>query len=221
MTPVFSIIMPSYLGEYRGAAKDRERKFLRAVQSVLEQTATGWELIIVADGCRKTTDLYQEWLQHDPRILCFRIPKAETWCPSVRNAGLFQATGTWACYLDTDDYWGTRHLEFLREDLRDYDGDWAWFDAWYWNGRAKAFTLRPADITKCAGHGTANIVHRVKDGLLWPLQRRNRQDRQLDYGTQDCAFVDVLKTLHGGKKIMPPEYFVCHLPSHVAGAYDV
>ena len=40
-----SVIMPSFLGEYDGCATDREKKFVRAVQSFLDNTLIEKELI--------------------------------------------------------------------------------------------------------------------------------------------------------------------------------
>ena len=44
--------MASYLGDYEGAAKDRDSKFIRAVDSYIKQNIKDVELIIVADGLR-------------------------------------------------------------------------------------------------------------------------------------------------------------------------
>ena len=46
---MISVIMPSYLGAYKNAAKDRDRKIVRAINSVVRQTYKDWELIIIAD----------------------------------------------------------------------------------------------------------------------------------------------------------------------------
>ena len=42
-----SVVMASFLGEYSGAAKNRDKKFLRAVKSFKNQTYDNKELIIV------------------------------------------------------------------------------------------------------------------------------------------------------------------------------
>ena len=55
MKPKFSVIMPSFLGEYSRAAQNREDKIVRAIDSCLDQEY--YELIIIADGCQKTVDI--------------------------------------------------------------------------------------------------------------------------------------------------------------------
>ena len=216
MTPMFSVIMPSYLGSYNGAASGREEKFIRAVESVIDQTFKDWELIVVADGCERTLDLLNEHIG-DRRVRPFLIEKTELWCPGPRNTGIHHARGKWIAYLDTDDLLGPDHLSSIAAKLTD-QMQWAYFDALWWNKKAGSFQPKPVEINRCSHHGTANIVHR-NNGYLWPTQRRNR-DGKLDYGTQDCAFVDVLKK-QPGQKIHAGEYHVCHIPSRVAGAYEV
>jgi hypothetical protein len=211
MQPKFSIIMPSYLGDYPGAAKDRPAKFIRAVQSVVDQTFLSWELIIIADGCMETADLFAEHFWDRQSIECYWISKCEQWCPSVRNAGLTKVSGEWVVYLDTDDYWGPDHLSILsdRTQWMLSESRWAWFDALI--PYAGQFVPMQANIKRCASHGTANIIHRP--GPLWPTQIANRSTGKLDYGTQDCAFTDALKKLPGGEFLGLSEYHVCHMPN--------
>ena len=208
-----SIIMPSYLGEYRGAAKDRPAKFIRAVDSVLEQTVDEWELIIVSDGCDETARIYQG-MYRDPRISCLKIPKQEMWSTTVRNIGLERASGEIVAYLDTDDYFGIDHLRIVRDTF--VEGDWGWFNALFYVPRSKAFVERKVNINRCAEQGTCNIVHRRIDGLKWPDPPRNRMYGTIDYGRQDCAFIELLKK-RPGVQLPTPQYMVGHVP----GKYDV
>lgn len=214
-----SVIMPSYLDAYKGAAKDREQKFLRAVDSVIDQSHEDWELMIVADGCERTMELVDEHYGYR-RIRPLLVKRNELWCPGPRNTGIHHSTGDWIAYLDTDDYFGPDHLTSIVNAIEDLDPvvQWAWMDALWWS-KANGFQSKRADIKRCSGYGTANIVHR-NAGYLWPTQRRNL-DGRLDYGTQDCAFVDTLKAASEGVRITAGEYHVCHIPSHIPGAYDL
>lgn len=95
-----SIIMPSY----NTAPYIRE-----AIQSVLEQTYTKWELIIV-DDC--STDNFDEVLSEisDERIKIYKNKK-NIGAAISRNKALRVARGQWIAYLDSDDLWMPEKLE--------------------------------------------------------------------------------------------------------------
>lgn len=213
MSVAVSVVMASYLGDYRGAAKDRPAKFIRAVDSVLAQTFKDWELIIVSDGCDETVRIYQG-MYHDERVKCLKIPKQETWSVAVRNVGLDHSKGRIICYLDIDDWFGPDHLEVIVE--RFTQGDWVWFNAMFYTPRHKLFVERECNMNKCAEQGTCNIAHRNIDGLRWPDPPRSRMFGTIDYGRQDCSFIDLLKKREG-RLITAPKYMVGHVP----GKYDV
>ena len=80
-----SIIMPSYLGDYPMAAKDRELKIHRAIYSVLKQEYENWELIIIADGCNKTVDIINKY--KDNRIILISVTKQRIYS-DIRNIGI-------------------------------------------------------------------------------------------------------------------------------------
>ena len=79
------------------------------IQSVLDQTYTNWELIIV-DDC--STDNTEEILSeiHDERIRFFKNEKNSGAAVS-RNKALREAKGQWIAYLDSDDLWMPEKLE--------------------------------------------------------------------------------------------------------------
>jgi glycosyltransferase involved in cell wall biosynthesis len=47
MSKKVSVIMPVYLGEYDGCASDRETKFKRAINSVIQSSYKNLELVII------------------------------------------------------------------------------------------------------------------------------------------------------------------------------
>ena len=120
--------MPSYLGLYKRAAKDRDKKILRAVDSVLRQTYENWELIIIADGCHKTKHII-EHTYTDERIRGYMIPKDKDFGGKPRNAGIEKATGDYIIYLDIDDWFGENHIKIINNEIERNKGyDWYFFD---------------------------------------------------------------------------------------------
>lgn len=95
-----SIIMPSY---------NTALYIKETIQSVLDQTYTNWELIIV-DDC--STDNTEEVLAtiNDSRIRYFKNEKNSGAAVS-RNKALRAAKGQWIAFLDSDDLWMPEKLE--------------------------------------------------------------------------------------------------------------
>lgn len=92
--PEISIIVPVYKVE----------KYLdRCVKSILDQTFTDFELILVEDGspdnCPQMCD---EWAKKDERIRV--IHKENGGVSSARNAGLKIARGNYLGFVDSDDW---------------------------------------------------------------------------------------------------------------------
>lgn len=95
-----SIIMPSY--NTASYIKD-------TIQSVLNQTYTNWELIIVDDCSTDNTDEVLSEI-HDKRIRYFKNEK-NSGAAISRNKALREARGQWVAYLDSDDIWMPKKLE--------------------------------------------------------------------------------------------------------------
>lgn len=103
---MISIIMLSNLLSYEGSRKDPESKFIRAVDSYLNQTTTyPNELIIVSDGCDITNQLYQEHFGEIERVRLIKMPKSEegVFPGTYRQVGIDSAQYEIISYLDSDD----------------------------------------------------------------------------------------------------------------------
>lgn len=204
MNPLFSIVMPSYLGHYPTAAKNRDQKIIRAIDSVLKQSFKDWELIIVADGCEKTFEIVEKKYFNESRINCILIEKQDLWSGGPRNTGILSAKGEYIIYLDIDDYYGRDHLKIVADELSavDYPA-WAWFNDLE-GTKNGSFYEKKRDIFKKFNHGTCNIVHKTNLGALWP--------HQSDY-THDFVFCNQLKMLSENyDQLATPQYHVCHIP---------
>lgn len=92
--------------------RDRVGPLLRAVDSVLRQSFTDFELIIVDDGSSDATKKFVRGYR-DPRLRYFKRPRAGV--AAARNFGAGEARGEWLAFLDSDDVW-RRHK--LSEQIR-------------------------------------------------------------------------------------------------------
>lgn len=94
MTPKISVIVPIY---------KVEQYIHRCIDSILSQSFTDFELILVDDGspdnCGKICD---EYAQKDSRVKVFHKPNGGV--SSARNLGLNNAKGEWVTFIDSDDY---------------------------------------------------------------------------------------------------------------------
>ena len=99
--PGISVIIPVYQAE----------KFLEnSVGSVLAQTFTDWELLLVDDGCTDGSPaLCDRFAAADPRIRVFHRKK-NAGVSEARNLGLNEAKGDYIAFLDADDAFVPRTL---------------------------------------------------------------------------------------------------------------
>lgn len=101
MKELVSIVMPSY----------NTGKFIAAsIESVMKQTYTNWELIIVDDCSTDNTDEVVEHYLFDKRV---NYIKNETnkGAALSRNKALAEAKGKYIAFLDSDDLWLPNKLE--------------------------------------------------------------------------------------------------------------
>ena len=101
MNPKISVIVPVY----------NEEKYLRrCIDSILAQTFTDFELLLIDDGSKdKSGEICDEYAEKDLRVRAFH--KLNGGVSSARNIGLDKARGEWICFVDSDDYVNNIFLE--------------------------------------------------------------------------------------------------------------
>ena len=111
MKPLVSIIVPCY----------KQAHFLdESLQSVLEQTYTYWECIIVNDGSPDNTEsIAQQWCEKDNRFSY--LYKENGGLPSARNRGIKRSKGEFIVALDSDDILHSDFLTRLVPELKSND----------------------------------------------------------------------------------------------------
>jgi glycosyltransferase involved in cell wall biosynthesis len=105
--PLVSVIIPIYNGE---------KTIKETIESVLNQSFTDFELIVINDGSIDKTLAVLETID-DSRLKVFSFPNAGV---SVsRNRGLEQAKGEFISFLDADDLWTPDKLETQLKALQE------------------------------------------------------------------------------------------------------
>lgn len=107
MSPRVSVILPSF----------NRLEFLRtAVDSVLAQSLSDWELIVIDDGSAVPVPVYLDSIASLARVRVLR--RAHRGNPAaVRNAGIREARGDYVAFLDSDDLWAAHKLSAQLEAL--------------------------------------------------------------------------------------------------------
>lgn len=145
-----SIIMPTYMGS----------EYLKEVSipSVIKQTYTNWELVVVGDG---TTDNTQDVVNsfNDSRIKYENMQRPDYktivgadsgnigssfWNIAgvfAVNRGLDLCNGDYIAHLDQDDYWTSNHLEITTNYLENNDTDLVYTIAEIFNGNRYIFRV--------------------------------------------------------------------------------
>lgn len=105
---LFSVVIPTF---------NRASLICRSVNSVLSQTISDFELIIVDDGSTDDTEKVVMSIL-DPRIVYIR--QENKGATAARNNGVRHAKGKYVSFLDSDDIWYPTTLE---KQLEKFDSD--------------------------------------------------------------------------------------------------
>ena len=107
---IISIIVPCY----------NQGKYLDdALSSVLSQTYSNWECIIVNDGSTDNTkEIANKWTKKDCRFILFN--KLNEGLPKARNFGILKANGDYILPLDADD---KINNDYLRLSIESFNND--------------------------------------------------------------------------------------------------
>lgn len=141
MSDLVSVIMPSY---------NTGRYIKETIDSVLAQTYSNWEIIIVDDCSTDNTDAVVSQYLVDERIRYIKND-ANRGAAISRNRALREAKGRWIAFLDSDDLWEPQKLEkqiaFMQEN--DYHFSYTSYSEMDEGGKLNGITVTgPKKITK-------------------------------------------------------------------------
>ena len=108
MNPFFSVIIPTY---------NRSKELKKAVESVLSQSFSDFEILVMDDG---STDDTREVVStiNDIRVT-YDWEKNFGGPARPRNRGIAKAKGEWICFLDADDAWLPDKLQVCYQHIND------------------------------------------------------------------------------------------------------
>jgi len=129
--PRITISLPCYL---------RPQRTIRAIESIMSQTANGWELLITGDACPHFNNpdfinfinqCTQTAAAKGNTIICDNnFVHSGNWGAEIRNFHIQEATGTWFMFMGSDDIIFSNHLANCLKFVEGTDLNFAYFDTW-------------------------------------------------------------------------------------------
>lgn len=189
--PKVTVIVPLY---------NKAATIQRSLTSILGQTYSDWEAIVVNDGSTDSSfQLTQDWIQSaaDPRFSL--LDQSNQGPGAARNRGLAEARSELVAFLDADDDWLPHYLE---RGVAGFDAAGepiaihaqAWFD--FPGGKSCIPSMRKL--------GLRDGIHSLTPAdspeylvalmvLLWPCTTMVRRELALEYGgfrEQRCLYAE-------------------------------
>lgn len=168
--PIVSVIIPSYnAADY----------IAQTLESVLAQTLTDIEVIVVDDGSTDNTrNIVADFANKDPRLML--VEQANQFAGVARNNGMSKARGKYLYFLDADDYIESNALEELVNAIEQHGADIAIAksegfdnttgDTWTING-----ALNGVDFDRPIAH--AEYCDRLFQSFIgWPWDKLFRKE---------------------------------------------
>ena len=114
MNPRFSIIVPLY---------NKAPYVKKALDSIVSQTFTDWECIIVDDGSTdNSAAICEEYLKNKFETLNLKLEirilrQPNSGVAKARNVGVENSSAPFVCFLDADDWWEPEFLMTMAEAI--------------------------------------------------------------------------------------------------------
>lgn len=108
----FSVIIPLF---------NKAPYVAKAIESVLAQTFSGYELIVVDDGSKdNSAEIASQTIASHSN--CRVLAQVNAGVSVARNNGVAASTGDYLCFLDADDWWEPDFLEEMSKLIVDFPG---------------------------------------------------------------------------------------------------
>jgi glycosyltransferase involved in cell wall biosynthesis len=195
--PLVSVIIPTF---------NRATKVIEAIESVLQQTYSNYEIIVADDG---STDETADMMKTYPDVQYLQLNHGGQ--ASARNQGFLHAKGVYFASLDSDDTWDSTFLEKSVHLLQNTGSDFV-FSNWMQETEDKEFVnyfslydnlltdkfkssseeflvlennvLRQMYLTGCYSPSSACVIRRSSFTTRW--------NEELKIGDDWCVLMDMI-----------------------------
>lgn len=171
--PRISVVLPTF---------NRARTLPRAIRSVLAQTLTDLELIVIDDGSSDDTAAVVAAID-DPRLRYLPLPR-NGGVSAARNAGVEAARASWVAFQDSDDEWPAQRLQRQWQALEQLGPDYGVVMCCTQCPEDPAFACEPLPGRAVVSDAADITLRRLPGAPCW-LARKVDLERA---GLFDCAF---------------------------------
>jgi glycosyltransferase involved in cell wall biosynthesis len=143
----------------------------RSIKSVLTQTFTDFEFIIVNNGSKDDSlRLCQMFAEKDSRIKIIDI-EVNNGAPPARNRGLAEASCEYVALIDDDDYCEPAMLEYLWKLVQKHEADIAMCGSWNdFNGNKEPYFIFDELLLLDKAQGLEELLKREKYNVAPPTK---------------------------------------------------
>lgn len=148
---MFSIIIPLY---------NKELSIEKTLSSVLDQTYSNFEVIIVNDGSTDNSiKVLEKFSDNRLRI----IHQENKGVSSARNNGVKKAVFDWIAFIDGDDLWRKNHLEQLFQMIKSYPSESVFATSFAYSDNREILS------NNSSKNPTYKIVRYFEDAIIEPV----------------------------------------------------
>lgn len=178
---VISVIVPVYKAELY---------LHRSVDSLLAQTFTNFEILLIDDGSPdKSGQICDEYALQDSRIRVIHKPNGGV--ASARQCGIEQARGEYTIHVDPDDWVETTMLEELYVKAKSADADMVICD-FYVNRAEKQILVEQNPLSLKASDVLCNLFQHLHGSCCNKLIRLSCYDKYKISFPQDLSYCEDL-----------------------------
>lgn len=158
MKPLVSVVVAAYnIEEYLG----------RCLDSLVVQTLSDFEIVVVDDGSTdSTTDIARDYASRDERVVYLR--KDNGGLPQARRTGYLASRGEYLCFVDGDDWFEPDYLLDLYEALSNTEATFSACDIYFEYEAVGARELHSqADVGTISASAAIEALHKRRSVFVY------------------------------------------------------